>query len=463
MYCFMFFGVPLAHKRCSEMVGGASFGLCFKKLWVSLFGLTSLFSLVGFASEKPIWFASRHGQVSDLKVARGKNSSSWIQLRFTDTLSGPGYQMTAGRFTQTAWILLDSAGQVSKSFHYPSAGDQQSGDVAVGSDGSMVSVGAFLAETPWKLPKGSLPGHGALDAWFMRFHPSGEFDWAMAAGGFNNDVVLATWVSEKGHLWLAGMGNTLAFDNQQILVGQTGALVASFSPKAQLRWARGFPASVYAAFHDVWVDSIGRTIAVGQFMGDWVVESDTLRSGAFARPCMAVLNDEGKVIKSQLILCTGDAVFEQVTGAGDAGYALAGQYQGNMVSGSDTLVGDEGVFRPFVWWLNPGFSGYGLISLPSVATQGAPALCQSNRGGVWLGYVAASTSKNEPTSTIRVQHYHGPQKVGAGAEFAIPHATRVGGMHTTEAGTLLVWGEASDGLIQGRTRCWIQEIPMPRP
>ncbi len=456
-------GIPTVNKRFSQMNGSASFGLLFNKLWVSLFVLIGQFSFVGFASEKPIWFSSRHGQVSAIKVARGRNSRSWIQLQFTDTLSGPGYQMTAGRFTQTAWFLLDSAGKVSKAFHYPSAGDQQSGDVALGSDGSMVSVGAFLAETPWHLPKGSLLGHGALDAWLMRFQPNGELEWGMAAGGFNNDVALATWVSENGHLWLAGMGNTLAFDNQQILAGQTGALVASFSSKARVRWARGFPASVFAAFHDVWVDSIGRTVAVGQFMGDWVVESDTLRGGAFAQPCMVVLNDEGKIIKSQRILCTGDAVLEQVNGAGDAGYALAGQYQGTLISGSDTLVGEEGVFRPFVWWLNARFSGYGLMSLPSGAMQGAPALYRANRGGVWLGYVAASASKDEAASTIRIQHYYSPQKAGAAAEFAIPYATRVAGIQTTEAGTLLVWGEASDGSIEGRTRCWIEEIPMPRP
>lgn len=428
-----------------------------------LINFNVIFSLPVVALPKPIWFASLHGQVSAIKVARGKGAFTWVQLQFTDTLSGQGYQLVAGKFSQTAWLLLDSVGNVLKAMHFPSAGDQQPGDVAVAGDGSVVSVGAYLAEAPWNLPKGSLLGHGALDAWLMHFHPNGVFDWGMAAGGFNNDVGLATWVSEKGNLWLAGMGSTLAFDNQQILVGQTGALVASFSPNAQIRWARGFPASVFSAFHDVWVDSIGRTIAVGQFMGDWIVESDTIKGNAFAQPCMVVLDDKGKAIKAKSILCTGDAVLEQAAGVGKLGYALAGQYQGKICSGSDTLFGEDGVFHSFVWWLNREFSGYRLSAFPSSSTQGTPAICQATGDGMWLGYVKASSSQDGISSTIRVQHLRGPDSIEATEEFSMPFATRVCGIQTTAAGRILIWGEAYVGPTQAGTRCWMMEMPMPRP
>jgi hypothetical protein len=172
--------------------------------------------------------------------------------------------------------------------------------LAVDSSGGVVVTGYFTGAVDFGDDGTSETAQGA-DIFIARFTTDGRHVWSRAIGGPGADYARAMAMDGAGNLSITGSFEyTVDFGNDHLVesAGSNDIFVASYDRDGVYRWSRGFGDVDDDSGRAIAVDSLGRVVAMGLFVGGIQLDALTVPSSTIGYPeiFLAKFDAEGDVL-----------------------------------------------------------------------------------------------------------------------------------------------------------------------
>jgi hypothetical protein len=146
--------------------------------------------------------------------------------------------------------------------------------VAVDGSGNVFITGTFYGETRFDVFS-SVVAAGVIDAYIVKYNPSGTFQWAIRGGGVGDDAGQAITTDASGNVYIAGyLTGTATFDMSSVagtisVTGTAGgnndAFVAKYSATGVVAWVKSGGGSGADRANKVTTDASGNVYIAGYF------------------------------------------------------------------------------------------------------------------------------------------------------------------------------------------------------
>jgi hypothetical protein len=148
-------------------------------------------------------------------------------------------------------------------------------DIEVDNAGNIYTAGYFVATADFDPGTGThnLTAVGNADLFVSKLDADGNFAWAFAAGGQNNDYASSLAVDGTGNVYLTGpFQGTVDFDPGSGVVNLTSAgtrnvFILKLDPAGRLAWAKMFTGTGTDYAYSILTDPQGRVFVTGGFKG----------------------------------------------------------------------------------------------------------------------------------------------------------------------------------------------------
>lgn len=151
-------------------------------------------------------------------------------------------------------------------------------DIAVDGNGNVCVTGSF--EVTAAFNSASLSSAGGKDIFIAKYNNDGTLQWAIKAGGSNNDIGFGIAVDGNAHVYVTGQfGDVAAFSPLSLTsAGGDDAFVAGYTAGGALKWAKKVGGMGTDVGYDIKVDVNANVYITGFFAGTFSIASATLSS-----------------------------------------------------------------------------------------------------------------------------------------------------------------------------------------
>ncbi|WP_395750535.1 SBBP repeat-containing protein [Prosthecobacter sp.] len=195
--------------------------------------------------------------------------------------------------TQGALLWIKTAG--GKGYDYGHG-------IAVDSHGDIVVTGSVAGEAKFGDVVVNANGTSVRPIFCAKYDPSGNLKWVKATSGKFNGSGHGLGVDAKDAIYIGGNGGGEgSLDGIALQSKAQGGIVLKLTPEGTGVWAASLPGAPSAGFHEIAVDSTGRTWCAGMFKG--VLNGGPVQSTGDKDNdgVLAHFSPEGKLLWSQVL------------------------------------------------------------------------------------------------------------------------------------------------------------------
>ena len=226
--------------------------------------------------------------------------------------------------------------------------------IAVDSSGYVFITGRFLQSATFGST--NLTSSGSYDIFIAKLNSSGSWQWAVKAGGSNQDNGRGIAVDSSGNAYVTGnFQGTATFGNTSLTSsGYSAIFIAKLSSSGSWQWAvKAGGSGNTAEGLGIAVDSSGNTYATGVFQLTATFGSTSLTSSGYSDIFIAKLSSSGLW---QWAVKAGGSAYDAVNGIAvdsDGFVHLTGAFSDTGFFRGDSLT-SAGGYDIFVWRTFPG-------------------------------------------------------------------------------------------------------------
>ncbi len=236
--------------------------------------------------------------------------------------------------------------QVGFGLAFGGSGQNTGYDVCTTPSGESIVVGSY--STALTLGSSTLPNLGNTDGLIVKVGANGNYLWAKSLSGSGDDLISHTKIDEQGNIYVAGEhSQTASFDGtQNVNNAGKNAFIAKINGNGNLVWQRSIGNDLEVDFNDVAVDGSGNLYGFGEFAGTLNLDGITLTSTG-TRNIFVVKFDSSGVAqwakKMGRQFDNGLRIWVNTVGE----CSIAGDFLGQIIIGTDTLK-SKGLSDAFV-------------------------------------------------------------------------------------------------------------------
>ena len=258
--------------------------------------------------------------------------------------------------------------------------------IAIDSQGNQYVTGHFQGTATFG--SYTLTASGRTDVFVAKLDPSGDWLWAVKAGGTRDEIGRGIILDDAGNSWVTGyFTGTATFGSQTLTSsGRTDVFVARLDPSGNWLWAVKAGGTEFDKGHDIAVDNAGNAWVTGYFTGTATFGNQTLTSSGEEDIFVARLGPSGNWLWTFQAGGTGwDEGYSIVLDeAGDAW--LTGYFSNTATFGCQTLT-SSGRTDIFVAKLNPSGNWLWAVQAGGIDYEFAYSIALDKAGNAWVtGY-----------------------------------------------------------------------------
>lgn len=213
-------------------------------------------------------FGGAAGGVHARAVRVHADGSIYLAAEIKKTVDFGGGPLISAGSSDIAFVKFDAGGGHLWSKSFGGEFEDSVSRVALDASGAMVAVGEFTR--PVDFGGGKLVSRGNVDAFVVKFDPSGGHLWSTRFGGKEQDAIHGVAIDSQGYVAITGdFPEEAGFDGHAPLAsaGRRDAFIALLDPKGSPISSRrlGGPESEWGT--DVAMDRAGAVVATGNFEG----------------------------------------------------------------------------------------------------------------------------------------------------------------------------------------------------
>ncbi len=340
-------------------------------------GQADVFTAGFSASGIPLWAGGYGGTGTEegIAITTDPSGNPLICGYFSSLELDAGSQILTNESPPANDIFLIRFGQTGNpawaaSFH--GAGYDWASAVAADTNGNTYITGGFSSQMIC-VESGNLVNRGGNDIFLAGSDSAGRFDWAITAGGANNDAAYDIVTDPWGNVIICGgfLSSPLIFGQDSLLSnGNADAFAAKFDPSSNLLWVRTLGGSGNDEFYGIACDQSGNLYLTGYFDSPTVIAGgNTLTNGnpGTSDIMTLVYDTNGNVIWAGSAGGTGYEAAYDITASPDGGYLLCGASTGTFSFGNGQVnnAGNSDLFLLKYlaggtqgWAFSAGGSGY---------------------------------------------------------------------------------------------------------
>jgi hypothetical protein len=212
-------------------------------------------------------------------------------------------------------------------------------DIAVDSSGNCYVTGKFHASAVFGTT--SLTSYGGWDIFVAKLSPSGEWQWAVNAGGILQDEGSSIVVDDEGNSYITGVFYDVAWFGNITLasLGGLDVFVAKLDTNGNWQWAIRAGGYVGEAGYGIALDHSGYCYITGHFMYTAMFGEFTLTSQGSADVFVAKLDTNGSTW--QWAVSAGGSLEDYVHDIAvdcNGNPSITGDFEGSATFGATTLT-----------------------------------------------------------------------------------------------------------------------------
>ncbi|HQF67438.1 MAG TPA: SBBP repeat-containing protein [Candidatus Cloacimonadota bacterium] len=251
--------------------------------------------------------------------------------------------------------------------------------IAIDSQGNQYITGHFWGTTTFGSQTLTASGHLIDDIFVAKLDPSGNWLWAVNAGGTGTGRGYGIAVDDMDNVYVTGRFlGTATFGSQTITGG--GILVAKLDPSGNWLWvATG--AINYG--EDIAVDSSGNVWVTGSFGGTAIIGSHTLTASGGQDIFVAKLNPSGNWIWAARAGGSNEDNGHDIAVDGAGNAYVTGYFGGTATFGSQTLT-SSGSWDAFVAKLDPDGNWLCAVQAGGSGCEEGYGITVDGAGNAWV-------------------------------------------------------------------------------
>jgi hypothetical protein len=238
-----------------------------------------------------------------------------------------------------------------------------------------------------------LVSRGSSDAFVARLTQAGAWQWAVAAGGAQNDEATALATTGTGEVYVTGyFSNTAGFGGATLTGrGMDDAFVGKLSGAGQWQWATAATGTNTAYGKGLAVDPAGGVFVTGSFNGDAVVGATRFASNGSDEGFVARLSAAGQW---EWVTALSSEYLDSVVGIAldKVGRLYVAGTFSETIRGGGFQLSSRGHMDVFVGYLDRAGHWLGMNSGGGRAEDRAAALALAPGGEVFVGGTFSQTA-----------------------------------------------------------------------
>jgi hypothetical protein len=208
----------------------------------------------------------------------------------------------------------------------------------------------------WTATFGSvtLETNGASDIFVAKLSPSGEWLWALNAGGHADDGGSSIALDNEGNILVCGTFENVAAFGQLLITGtgDRGGFVAKLDPDGNWLWACPCNGISYVSANSLALDQSGNCFVTGSFIGTLNIAGQTLVAVGMEDAFAAKLDSSGNWLWAVQAGGTDNEKGLGIAADAAGSVRICGNFRDSVSFGAHTLT-SQGGFDIFVARLDP--------------------------------------------------------------------------------------------------------------
>ncbi len=280
---------------------------------------------------------------------------------FNNTVNiGEGLLTLTSRGIGDIFVMkFSKTGSLLWSHQYGSTGDDNTYDVDVDQEGSMVLNGYFAGTVDFDGI--ALTSKGSQDQFVVKMSPDGKVLWAKNFGGSSGDGGNEVAVGDDGSIYAAAMSigafaaGSQSFDN----FGRRDSYVLKMTSGGDVQWVRNTSGTGNERLRAIAVDSEGAVFGGYEFSGDLKVGNAVYRGKGGLEGAIAKWDAQGNQLWSGYVGSAGDDMVRGISPGPNGSFYVSGLYGkeaevfGQSMSaegsGSDVFIAKFGRSNTLEW------------------------------------------------------------------------------------------------------------------
>jgi len=296
------------------------------------------------------WAVSARGSGSIDKgrsIATDSQGNQYITGLFSNTANFGSHTLTASGDSIDIFVAkLDPAGNWLWAVKAGGLDSDEGSGIALDGAGNAYVTGRFRGTATFG--SHTLTSNGYNDVFAAKLDPSGNWLWAVNAGGMSSDWGVGIAVDDFGHACVTGTFHyTATFGSHTLTARYSEIFVARLGPSGNWLWAVKAGGTSLDVINGISVDGMGNAYMTGYFTGTVTFGSHTLTANMYCNTFVAKLNPSGYWLWAVQSVGTSEDHGRgiAVDGAGNA--CVTGLFVGTVTFGSHTLTSNGTGFDGF--------------------------------------------------------------------------------------------------------------------
>ena len=277
-------------------------------------------------------------------------------------------------------------------------------DISLDSAGNAYVVGYFKYAATFGNHTLTANGYWSSDIFVAKLDPNGNWIWAVNAGGTEYDVGFGIALDGAGNAWVTGyFGGTATFGNVTLTTnGYYDIFVAKLDSSGNWLWAVKAGGTESDEGTNIIVDGMGNAWVTGYFGDTTTFGSQTLTSSGSDDIFVAKLDSSGNWIWAvQAGGISIDRGYDIVVD-GEGNAWVTGHFYGTATFGSHTLTASGGAYDGdmFAAKLDPSGNWLWAAQAGGISNQGGNGIVVDGAGNAYVtGYFGGTTNFGSQTVT----------------------------------------------------------------
>ncbi|HRY83210.1 MAG TPA: SBBP repeat-containing protein [Candidatus Cloacimonadota bacterium] len=243
-----------------------------------------------------LWAVRAGGVNEDLtsSIATDSQGNHYVTGRFTGTAYFGSFMITSSGYADIFAAKLDTSGNFLWAVHAGGSSYDEGFGIAVDSEGNSYLTGSFQESATFGSIQ--LTSSGFSDIFVAKLDPVGNFLWAVSAGGTDSDRGRSIAVDSVGNAVITGhlYSEFATFGSYEITgAGYGDIYVAKLDPAGNWLWAVSAGGTEADEGLGIALDSAGNSYLTGLFSFSAIFGSHTLISSGFSETFAAKLDPAG--------------------------------------------------------------------------------------------------------------------------------------------------------------------------
>lgn len=243
-----------------------------------------------------LWAVRAGGVNEDLtsSIATDSQGNHYVTGRFTGTAYFGSFMITSSGYADIFAAKLDTSGNFLWAVHAGGSSYDEGSGIAVDSEGNSYLTGSFQESATFGSIQ--LTSCGFSDIFVAKLDPVGNFLWAVSAGGTDSDRGRSIAVDSVGNAVITGhlYSEFATFGSYEITgAGYGDIYVAKLDPAGNWLWAVSAGGTEADEGLGIALDSAGNSYLTGLFSFSAIFGSHTLISSGFSETFAAKLDPAG--------------------------------------------------------------------------------------------------------------------------------------------------------------------------